>query len=291
MPHTAGKRLIETIVKQLERVEYFSSAENISANVAVHEMRKTFKRLRALLKFYTDFPEEFSPDLAKQIKFFGRSLTAMRETYVNMHIFERISGSGNLVPERKIRAAREKLNEKNREIIEKGFLAAEGYLPIQRFVVSLSEQMERLDMEIPSQHQFANHLQESYSQAYAIYQFVTVQSDPELVHELRKKLKQLYYQSDFIRYIHPRFFRLKTYHLNNITEQLGEDHDLFIFLSDIQSGDYGFSETESEIMENQVQHLREMNRMKLFPKLKQFFADSPEVFKLKTDTIFKIPVV
>ena len=290
MPHTAGKRLIETITKQLERVDYFSSAENISPNVAVHEIRKTFKRLRALLKFYSDFPDEFSPDFAKQIKFFGRALTHMRETYVNIQIFERISASGNLVPERKIRAAREKLNEKNREVIEQGFLAAEGYLPIQKFVISLSEQMENMGMEIPSQHQFANHLQQSYNQAFAIYQFLTVQSDPELVHELRKKMKQLYYQSDFIRYIHPRFFKLKTWQLNNITEHLGEDHDMFIFLTDLQSGNYGFSDDELEIIENKIQHLRELNRMKLFPKLKQFFADAPEVFKLKTDTIFKIPV-
>ena len=290
MPHTAGKRLIETITKQLERVDYFSSAENISPNVAVHEIRKIFKRLRALLKFYSDFPDEFSPDFAKQIKFFGRALTHMRETYVNIQIFERISASGNLVPERKIRAAREKLNEKNREVIEQGFLAAEGYLPIQKFVISLSEQMENMGMEIPSQHQFANHLQQSYNQAFAIYQFLTVQSDPELVHELRKKMKQLYYQSDFIRYIHPRFFKLKTWQLNNITEHLGEDHDMFIFLTDLQSGNYGFSDDELEIIENKIQHLRELNRMKLFPKLKQFFADAPEVFKLKTDTIFKIPV-
>ena len=137
MPHTAGKRLIETIVKQLERVEYFSSAENISPNVAVHEIRKIFKRLRALLKFYSDFPEEFSPDFAQQVKFFGRSLTPMRETYVNSQIFDRISASGNLIAERKIKAAREKFSEKNREIIEQGFLAAEGYLPIQKFVKHL----------------------------------------------------------------------------------------------------------------------------------------------------------
>ena len=65
MPHTAEKRLIETITKQLERVDYFSSAENISPNVAVHEIRKTFKRLRALLKFYSDFPDEFSPDFER----------------------------------------------------------------------------------------------------------------------------------------------------------------------------------------------------------------------------------
>lgn len=288
MPHTAGKRLIETIVKQLERVEYFSSAENISPNVAVHEMRKTFKRLRALLKFYSDFPEEFSPDFAQQIKFFGRSLTPMRETFVNCQIFDRISASGNLIADRKIKAVREKFSEKNREVIEQGFLAAEGYLPIQKFVVSLAEQMERITLETPSHQQFAGQIQESYNQSYAIYQFLTVQSDPKLVHELRKKLKQLYYQSDFIRYIHPRFFRLKTYHLNNITEQLGEDHDLFVFLTELQTGEYGFSNEELEIIENQVQHLREMNRLKLFPKLKQFFADAPEIFNQKLKNIFKV---
>lgn len=291
MPHTAGKRLIETIVKQLERVEYFSSAENISPNVAVHEMRKTFKRLRALLKFYSDFPDEFSPDFAQQIKFFGRSLTPMRETYVNSQIFDRISASGNLIPERKMKVAREKLNEKNREVVEQGFIVAEGYLLIQKFVVLLAEQMERITLETPSLQQFAGQIQNSYNQSYAIYQFLTVQSDPELVHELRKKLKQLYYQSDFIRYIHPRFFRLKTYHLNNITEQLGEDHDLFVFLSELQTGGYGFSPDELEILENQIQYLREMNRLKLFPKLKQFFVDAPEVFDQKIKGIFKFTPV
>ncbi len=30
MPHNAGKRLVDAIKKQLERIEYFSSAENVS---------------------------------------------------------------------------------------------------------------------------------------------------------------------------------------------------------------------------------------------------------------------
>jgi hypothetical protein len=69
MPHRAGKQLTETIAKQLERIEYFCTAENISPNLAVHEMRKTFKRMRALLRFYNAFPEEFSPDFILQIKY------------------------------------------------------------------------------------------------------------------------------------------------------------------------------------------------------------------------------
>jgi hypothetical protein len=104
-------------------------------------------------------------------------------------------------------------------------------------------------------------------------------------------MKQLYYQFDFIRYVHPRFFRPKTYQLNTITEHLGEDHDLFVFLSELQTGEYDFGIEELEILENQVQHLREINRIKLFPKLKQFFIETPETFALKTGAFFKIPVV
>ena len=290
MPQSAGKRLVEAISKQLERVEYFSSVENISPNLAVHELRKTFKRLRALLKFYNDFPVEFPPDYSTQIKYFGRSLTVMRESFVNLQLFEKITAGNTLIQERKIKNAREKLSDKNKEIIEKGFLKSEAYLPMQKFASNLQIQMEQIAVSIPAVTQFIGQLEYSYSQSYEIYLKLKQDSESEEIHELRKKLKQLYYQFDFIRYVHPRFFRLKTYHLNNITEQLGEDHDHFILMSDLNENRYDFSDDELEIIENQVLHLREINRLKLFQRLKQFYGDSPAVFKLKLEEIFKIPV-
>lgn len=291
MPQNAGKRLVEAIGKQLERIEYFSSAENISPNVAVHEMRKTFKRIRALLKFYKDFPEEFSPDFAKQIKYFGRSLTTMRESFVNLQLFEKVTSANTMIAERKIKTAREKLAEKNREIIERGFLESEAYLPMQKFAGNLQRQLESVAVSIPSLTQFIGQLEYSYRQSFEIYLKLNTASDSDAIHELRKKLKQLYYQFDFIRYVHPRFFRLKTYHLNNITEQLGEDHDLFVFLNDLRGNRYDFTDEDLQIIENQVLHLREINRLKLFPKLKQFFTESPEFFNHKLNIIFKIPQI
>ncbi len=289
MPQSAGKRLVEAIGKQLERIEYFSSAENISYNLSIHEVRKTFKRLRALLLFYIAFPDEFSPDYSLQIKYFGRALTRLRETFINIQIFERITAGNSMIHERKIRAAREKLIEENREVIEKGFIAAGGYLTIRNFVETLTVQMEDTGVPAPSQQQFVTQLEDSYMKSYQIYQNITIQSDPVMIHELRKKLKQLYYQFDFIRFAHPRFFRLKTYHLNNITEQLGEDHDMFVFFTCLLENQYDFTETELEILENQVQRLREINRKKLFPRLNQFFTDPPEVFNQKLSGIFKVP--
>jgi CHAD domain-containing protein len=290
MPHRAGKQLTETIAKQLERIDYFCTAENISPNLAVHEMRKTFKRMRALLRFYNAFPEELSPDFILQIKYFARALTHLRESFVNLQIFERITAGNTMIPERKIRAARELFAEKNREVVEKGFFAAEGCDTIMKFTGTLAAQLVDVSLPVPSQLQIAAELEDSYLKSHQIYQQITVFSNPEMIHELRKKMKQLYYQFDFIRFVHPRFFRLKTYHLNNITEQLGEDHDLHVFLVELKSGFLDFINIDLQILENQVQHHRELNLIKLNPRLKQFFKDLPEEFNLKMEQIFKVEV-
>lgn len=291
MPHNAGKRLVEAISKQLERMEYFSSAENVSPNLAVHEMRKTFKRLRALVRFYIDYPDEFPPETRNQIKYFGRSFTEMRESYVNMQIFERIAAENHIIPERKMKAVREKLAEKNSLLIEQGFLKAEGYLPIQNFGKLLSVQLERFEIGQPSLLQIVVQLEVSYHGAYELHRQIWSGSEPQTIHELRKKMKHLMYQYDFVRLIHPRFFKTKTFQLNNITEQLGEDHDLFIFLEDLRNIRHDFTEVEFEIIENKVQHLREVNHVKLFPRMKQFFTDPPEIFNQKLERIFKVSVV
>ena len=290
MPHNAGKRLVEAVKKQLERIEYFSSAENISPNLAVHEMRKIFKRTRALLMFYIDFPVEFPPEYSTQIKYFGRSLSVMRESFVNMQLFDRITAANTLIAERKIRNVKDKLADKNKEIIETGFLEVEGYLPIQKFSKNLEEQMDNVEITTPSVHQFAGQLKISYQQAYDFYSNLGLDPDAITAHELRKKMKRLWYQFDFIRYVHPRFFKSKTYQLNNITDKLGEDHDLYVLLTELKQEQYDFNAEELEIIENQVQHLREINLLKLNPRLKHFFSEPPEVFNLKLEAIFKVPV-
>lgn len=290
MPQNTGKRLVEALSKQLERIEYFSSAENISPNLAIHELRKTFKRMRALICFYIEYPEEFPPEYHNQIKYFGRSFSNMRESFVNIQVFERIAAGDLLIPERKNKIVREKLIEKNKALIDTGFFEAEGYLPIQQFGKMLAHQLEKFQIGQPSLVQIVRQLEVSYQEPYDLYDQTWSGSNPALFHELRKKLKRLMYQYDFIRYIHPRFFKTKTFQLNKITEQLGEDHDLFVFLEELKNENYDFNGEELEILQNKVQYLCDVNRVKLFPRLKQFFNETPEIFNQKLETIFKISV-
>jgi len=288
MPQNAGKKLVEAIKKQLERIEYFSSATNVSPNLVVHEMRKSFKRLRALLLFYDEYPEEFPPEFSIQIKNYGQSISIMRESFVNIQIFDRLAESNNLIVDKKIKTAKEKLLAKNKEIIDNSFFGSEGFTSMLAFLKELERQVIRMEIDRPSQLQLAKQLVVSYQKAFDCYQLIAIDSDGEEIHDLRKRLKRLWYQIDLIQYLHPRYFRVKSDQLNKITEQLGEDHDLFIFLNDLKLDNLGFDASEIEIIKNQVQHLRDINLLKLNPRLKQFFNDPPSFFTQKMEQFFKV---
>jgi hypothetical protein len=58
----------------------------------------------------------------------------------------------------------------------------------------------------------------------------------------------LWYQLDFIKFLHPRYFKLKTDQLNKITDQLGDDHDLHVFSEDLLAESYGFDKEELRIL-------------------------------------------
>ena len=288
MVQETGNRLIAAFQKQTEKIIYFCSAENISPNLSVHEFRKSFKRMQGLLHFYDNKPDKFILECREKIKAFSKFLSPIRESFVNIQLFDKIIAGNQLVPERKIKAAREVLAEKNRDLIESRFLSDNGCQKIHDFTQSMNEKIKNFVSARPTISQLKEQVCISFQQSY--YAFIAINSDaePSAFHLLRKKLKRLWYQLDFLKFMHPRYFRMKSDQLNKITEQLGEDNDLGIFLEEIKSINYDFDEEERLILVNQIEHQQELNRLKLMPWLKQFFNEPPEVFNQKMKKIFKV---
>jgi CHAD domain-containing protein len=288
MVQETGNRLITAFQKQTEKIIYFCSAENISPNLSVHEFRKSFKRMRGLLHFYDDHPDEFVEECRAKIKQFGTFLSPIRESYVNIQLFDRIIAGNQLVPEKKIKAAREVLAEKNREVIEGQFLIETGCEQIHAFIKGINDHSDNFGSGRPSIFQLEEQVCISFQKSYEIYQQIDINAEASQFHKLRKKLKRLWYQLDFLKFMHPRYFRMKSDQLNKITEQLGEDHDLTVFLNEIQSEIYDFEVEERLILINQIEHQQELARLKLMPWLKQFFNEPPAIFNQKMKKIFKI---
>lgn len=289
MIQNTGNKLSQSILRQVEKVEYFCNAENISPNQAVHEFRKSFKRLRALLRFYNRIPGNGISPLHDNIKKIGRQLSVVRESYLNAELLENELRSEGLIPERKMKQAGEKLHQKNKKLIDKFFVDHRICKSISGFFTGFEANMIDAGSKKLSRVHVVEEVEENYQDAYLQYQSLFQgEITAEELHSLRKKLKRLYYQLDFVRLMHPRYFKVKSEQLNIITDQLGDDHDLHVFSEELHSEEYDFNQEELRIIENQLEHFRELNQLKLFPRLKQFFSEPPEVFNEKTAQTFKI---
>ncbi len=288
MVQNTGNRLVQAITRQAEKAVYFCAAENISANQAVHELRRSFKRLRALLRFYNEIPDSSAPQLNEDIRNFGKLLAPLRESAVNLDLFDKEIAGNKLLPEKKIRNARELLVQKNKVLLERGFWENNLNNTIRTFFDGFEILLTETGSELPVKIHLYREVTQSYLKSYTIYRQLPANPHPEEWHRLRKKLKRLWYQLDFIRYLHPRYYKLKTDQLNKITNQLGDDHDLHVFAEDFLSEGYGFSKEDLRILENQVEHLRELNQLKLQPRLKKFFSVPPGEFNNQQERFFKL---
>lgn len=283
-----GNRLIAALQKRTDKVIYFCSVENVSLNLVVNEIRKSLKRMRALLKFYDNAPDEFSKMYRTQFKIHGKNLAKLRESFINIQIFERLSASNNLIPERIIKVAKEKFLNKNRILIEDDFFKQNSCSSILQLMKQFEFQLLKLKIDWPSKKQLREKICVSYGKSYKCYLNFEPGLNGGMLHDFRKKLKVLLYQMNFLKFMHPKYFKMKSNQLNKITDQLGEDHDLFIFLNEIKQKEYGLEQFEIDIFETQIQHLRELNELKLSARLKQLFREAPEVFNEKMELIFYV---
>jgi CHAD domain-containing protein len=288
MVQNIGNRLTRAISHQVDKAGYFCQAENISSNQKVHELRRGFKRLRALLRFFNETPDSPAIQLNEDIRNFGKLLAPLRESAVNVDLFDKEISNNNHLPEKKIKNARELLAQKNKNLVERGFLENNLNNTIRTFFDGFETILTKNNSELPVKIHLFNEVKQSYLKSITIYRQLPANPHSEEWHELRKKLKRLWYQIDFIRFLHPRYFKLKTDQLNKITDQLGDDHDLHVFAEDLLTEGYDFDAEELRILTNQVEHLRELNQLKLQPRLKQFFSAPPEEFDQKLERFFKL---
>ncbi|MGC9353588.1 MAG: CHAD domain-containing protein, partial [Mariniphaga sp.] len=150
MVQNIGKRLIQTISHQAEKAGYFCTAENISSNQKVHELRRGFKRLRALLRFFNEIPDSPAVQLNEDIRNFGKLLAPLRESAVNVDLFDKEISSNTHLQEKKIRNAREQLVQKNRLLVERGFLENNLHNTIRTFFDGFETILTQNNSELPA---------------------------------------------------------------------------------------------------------------------------------------------
>lgn len=272
-------RLISVLEEQMYRVEDLCMSEELSTDIKVHEIRKSFKRINALLRL---FPEALKPEVQAfkdPMKSMARRLTQARETTVNLQFFETMCTEKQCFILQEAQDLKVQLAKENFECLKELTQGEPMFDTIKNQMQTgrhgFLEKLPEKNFEI----NIAAELKQSFEKSRSLFQTSAAEYHPVEYHELRKKMKVLWYQFEFI---HPGQAEVPgtlSEKLHGITDRLGDDHDWFIFMQEIDHDKYAVSESFKASLEETIQQYQKVNLEILNQTLADFFREENTEFK------------
>ncbi|MFV0266420.1 MAG: CHAD domain-containing protein [Draconibacterium sp.] len=278
MEEAHKKELIAAIQTQLQRVKELCEADDVPPEIKVHEIRKSFKRQSALLKL---FPAELQPEVdkfRKPLRIIARRLTLGRESTVNLQLLDRLIAETGGLDESINYSLKEKLTQTNDESLDELITKEKVLDDILRLMNNGRETL--LPLLISSDYSVFvfDELRATFQKSKDWYRFIASGYDTELYHNLRKQLKTLWYQSELEAPGQTEVPGTVLEKLHYITDQLGDDHDWYIFIKEISRETYALSIGDIRKMKQLVRDAQDLNLLSLNQNLADFFRLSGEEY-------------
>lgn len=241
-PMSMNYRLLkqEPLGDGIKRVAYslhtqaISHIDELSENhphEAVHELRKRFKELRAVLRLVRDplgevyhFENEFYRDLGREIteirdvKAFIEALTRVQEQYQSKLENNAFTKTARFLY-RRLTTLAESMDLKDR------------LLYIRSQLQEHTKIVKEWPLEVKNYKDISGSLKRVYERGYKMMGVISSEPSVENFHELRKRGKYMRYHMDIISFIWPGMMNIQEQEFGTFSDILGDDHDLALFLS------------------------------------------------------------
>jgi CHAD domain-containing protein len=219
------KRIVS---EQISRAIWQLTDPPESRDTGVHDARKCFKKIRAVLRLVRD---EIGKDVFKQENVFfrdiGRRLAPVRESAVLVQTFDRLCErvTDQLAPDA-FGGVRDELVTKHRSVSRQILEDESGLAEI---VASLQTARQRV-ADWPLVHNdfsaLFGGLQRIYRRGRSGLAEAYLSSNPENFHEWRKWVKYLWYHVRILKALWPNQFIPLANELSDLADWLGDNHDL-----------------------------------------------------------------
>lgn len=227
---TVGDGIKRIVREQIDYASDLLKDTNVDRDIAIHESRKTFKKIRALLRLIQaelgkkNYRRESIP-----YRDVGRTLAPLRDSHVLIEVLDKVKLK---TPNKTIRAAATVVRRalmKQYRATRKAILSGNV---IEIAISELERGCERIAGWSFEQEDFAAieaGLKRSYKRGQqamaAAYQ---EPQSPELFHEWRKRTKDLWYQTLVLAPIWPAVMPSVAEQIHILSEILGNAHDLAV---------------------------------------------------------------
>ncbi len=271
-------RLISVLEEQMYRVEDLCGSLELSTEIKVHEIRKSFKRINALLRLFPATLDEEVKAFLQPVKALARKLTVARETTVNLQFLRTMCAENECFMLPGARDLEEQLERENRSSLQ-ALLEGE---PVFKVIGNLMKEGRHGFLanfvEVDFLIDISAELAQSFEKSRNLFLTSASEYHPVEYHELRKKMKALWYQFEFM---HPGQAEVPgtlSEKLHGITDRLGDDHDWYVFLEEIEDEKYIISPAFKILLEKNIQRYQDANLEILNLSLTDFFRENNNEF-------------
>jgi CHAD domain-containing protein len=236
--------------KQLQKaLEQLTGRPKEGRDEAVHSARKSFKRIRAILRLVRPEIGERTYH-AENLSFrdAARPLTEVRDARIVLDTVEQLAEHfKKQIGVRVFKDTRQAL-EANLRAVRKRVLDEQEARAIAAEAVRQSQKRIKDWADVPNKWRaIGQGLENVYRRALNAFEDASADPIVEKLHELRKQAKYLRYQLEVLRPLWPERMQELAEEADRLTKLLGDDHDLVILRQMLDSGRAGSGE-EREVL-------------------------------------------
>ena len=237
------KNLRRLLTKQSEKsASALSGERNLGREEIVHEVRKRFKRIRAVARLGREALGKHQADeIITRFRDAGRPLSEVRDADVLGKTLDGLAGewTDENRPEA-FGTVRKRLESRRDEVARLWIDERNVFEAVRQQVAKARHLLKNLDSGNDGWDSLADGLTHSYDRCLRAFYDARDALDDDTFHEWRKRVKDWLHQSEVVASIRPDFFSRMNQQADSLSELLGDDHDLavlrrFLEQSDISS--------------------------------------------------------
>jgi CHAD domain-containing protein len=258
-----------------------TQTSNGSRDEAVHEARKCFKKVRALLRLVRPAISRRSyRDENAAFRDAARPLSEVRDAKILVETVDKVTEHfADRVRGQPFASIRKELMTHQREVRKRVLDEEHAFAAVE---TAVREALGRLDgwANVPNHWaSVGNGVQQVYRQARRAFADATDEPTMETLHEWRKQVKYLRYQLELLRALWPEMMEQLAGQADHLGELLGDDHDLAVLRQMLLQDQNRFSdEKKLELLFALIDRRREELQEEAHLLGRRFFQDAPEDF-------------
>jgi CHAD domain-containing protein len=251
---------------------------------AVHEARKDVKKIRSALRLVRDqIGDEVWRRENDHYREVARTLSSFRDAEILVEALEGLAGRFGPEAEGRFDALRDQLESENRSAHEDGSLeramaeAAAGLAAGRGRIAQLPLEGDGWDLIGPGLHR-------TYRRGRKRLRVVEEEASVTNLHELRKRVKDLWYQLRVIRDADKHMFGELADHAHDLSDHLGDDHDLALLRETVQRRRAAFTDpSDKRHLLEEIDQRRGELQFAAISLGERIYADKPKRFSKRLE--------